>query len=140
MKKERVIITKKITQELSMKTLFFGLMIVLSASTYASTYNCDAEYSADRLGVKFQGGVAASGLEYAGAEIEPLDRKNGLEISLKSTGRGNTMPKNRFAYALLIGGEVILSGAQVYDLLPENINLQTSSPEANVTINCTLVK
>lgn len=121
-----------------MKTLFFGLLILTSASSFAQApYACDAQYSA-HVGNGILRGKAFSIIVDYGTTVFGSDGlTNSVEITLGSTGRSNTMPKTKLTYAVIVEGETVLSGVQVMEVLPKNLSLSSKSSNAEITLDCT---
>lgn len=119
-----------------MKSLILGMSLLISGSSFAHvTYKCD---------VKIDGYVTSSveGIELtlgkSGVQIK-INEYHELYMDLGSTGRSNTMPKTRLAYALVAHGtQTINSNAVAFEGLPQGLTMSLDQGDVQIDVNCTL--
>lgn len=124
-----------------MKTLLFTVLLILSASSFANdSYTCN---------VTMTGPISAELADLIipyGSPVETVELENKLAFSMTiaSTGRGNTAPQNRMAFALVdnngIEQKVLYRGSTIFDGMGLSLGLTVDDIGSNqiVRIKCKL--
>lgn len=117
-----------------MKSFLFGLMLVLTGSSFANVaYNCDVKVDG-YITTKMEGIELVYG--QPGVTLT-LNDHTVLEFDFKSSGRSNKMPTHRLAWAVVAHGDKIIQrNAYEFETLPNKLVLQKDSGDLDIRLEC----